>query len=215
MKLDAWRGGSLDYVVRAPRRVPGEALAPLLCFLHGHDEGAPTELEEAVTRHGPLKIDAATGAERFIVVAPQLPRRGDFWLRYARDVRGIVEAELASQRGDPERVYLTGFSYGGNGVFDLATEDPDAWAALWAVDPTRVPLRAIEPPVWLSIGEVARPATRLFAHRLGLADAERAPEGERMYYDEGADHVGSATLAYADTRVYGWLLTHSRARRTV
>jgi len=215
MKVVARRGGGLEYVVRSPRRVPGEALAPLLCFLHGLDEGAPTPLEEGVARHGPLRIDAATGAEHFIIVAPQLPRRGDLWQRHADEVGTIVERELAEQRGDPARVYLTGFSFGGNGVFDLAIAQPSRWAALWAVDPTRVPVGAIARPTWLSIGEAARAATRLFAHRLGLADVERGASGDRLFLDQGADHVGSATLAYADARIYGWLLGHRLQPRAV
>jgi poly(3-hydroxybutyrate) depolymerase len=209
MRLEARRGGALDYVVRSPRRAPGEALAPVLCFLHGHDEGAPTPLEEGVARHGPLRLDAATGSEAFLVIAPQLPRQGDFWLRHARDVEAIVRAEQAAQRGDPSRTYLTGFSFGGNGVFDLAAEFPGTWAALWAVDPTRVPVEPIAAPAWLSIGSAARSATRLFVHRLGLVDAARGAPGARAYLDEDADHVGSATRAYADTRVYHWLLEHA------
>jgi predicted peptidase len=215
MKLDTRTTGILEYVVRSPRRVPGEALAPVLCFLHGYDEGAPTPIEEGVSQHGPLRVDAPEGTERFLIVAPQLPRKGDFWGRYAAEVRGIVDTEMRAQRGDPARVYLTGFSFGANGVFDIASVQPGEWAALWAVDPTRVPIGAIDAPVWLSIGDAARGSMRLFAHRLELADAERVPSAERLFLDQGADHVGSARLAYADTRIYGWLLAHSRAPRTV
>ncbi|MBW3534585.1 MAG: hypothetical protein KY453_05120, partial [Gemmatimonadetes bacterium] len=30
--------------------------------------------------------------------------------------------------------------------------------------------------------------------------------GDRVWLDEGADHVGSARRAYADGRIYAWLL---------
>lgn len=211
MEIDARHASGLDYVVRKPRRVPGEARAPVLCFLHGLDEGAPTPLEEGIARHGPLFVEAPEGAERFLVVAPQLPRRGDLWASYADRVQEIVAAESQALGGDPRRTYLTGFSFGGNGALDLAALQRDTWAATWAVDPTRVPLGAITIPILLSIGEASRGATRLFVHRLQLVDASAGGSGDRLYEDRGLDHVGTARAAYGGTRMYGWLLTHSRS----
>ena len=211
MEIDARHGSGLDYVVRKPRRVAGEARAPVLCFLHGHDEGAPTPLEEGVARHGPLHVEAPEGVERFLVVAPQLPRRGDHWARHADRVLEIVQAESALLDGDPQRTYLTGFSFGGNGALDLAALQPGSWAAAWAVDPTRVPIPAIAIPLWVSLGDASRAATRLFVHRLGLVDAGAGATGDRVYEDRGLDHVGTARAAYGDRRIYGWLLARSRA----
>src|SRR5699024_234725 len=94
--------------------------------------------------------------------------------------------------GDPTRTYLTGFSFGGNGVFDLALAQPGLWAALWPVDPTRPPPQDPLRPVWLSIGEAARPGRNLFARALNLQPAGALPQGDRLYLDEGQDHVGSA-----------------------
>ena len=210
MEIDARRGSGLDYVVRKPRRVPGEARAPVLCFLHGHDEGAPTPLEEGLARHGPLHVEVPEGVERFLVVAPQLSRRGDHWARYADRVLEVVQAESAALGGDPRRTYLTGFSYGGNGALDVAAMQPEAWAAAWAVDPTRVPVGAIAIPLWVSIGEASRGAARLFVHRLGLVEASGGATGDRVYEDRGLDHVGTARAAYGDTRIYGWLLARER-----
>jgi poly(3-hydroxybutyrate) depolymerase len=143
---------ALRYLVCAPpeQRAP----LPLLCFLHGHGEAAPLPLEKAMGRHGPLNARSAISAKRdFVVLAPQLPRAADIWHRYADEVRDAV-AELSAQHAvDKARMYLTGFSYGGNGVFDLALAQPDLWAALWAVDPTRVPNQAPAQPLWLSAGK--------------------------------------------------------------
>jgi predicted peptidase len=106
---------------------------------------------------------------------------------------------------DPSRLYLTGFSFGANGVFDLATLQPDLWAALWAVDPTRVPHPAPRQPLWLSAGELARSQRRGFVEALRLAE-----HGERVWADDGEDHVGCARVAYGDERIYRWLLSFSR-----
>jgi predicted peptidase len=163
-------------------------------------------VEEVIDRHGPLRPGSAPRArEAFVVVAPQLPTRGDIWHRYAGEVRRIIEAVRAEHGGDPGRTYLTGFSFGGNGVFDLALEQPGFWAALWPVDPTRVPHEDPQRPVWLSFGEVARYRKAGFIRALELQPVGAAADGDRLYLDQGADHVGSARLAYGDERIYDWL----------
>ncbi|MFL5383846.1 MAG: hypothetical protein ACJ8GN_15100 [Longimicrobiaceae bacterium] len=206
----------LPYAVSVP--AGAEAPLPVLCFLHGYDEAAPMELAAGVARHGPLRPGGSPLATRdFIVVAPQLPLAGDHWHAYADAVRRIVGGVRAEHGGDPARTYLTGFSFGGNGVLDLALAQPDFWAALWAVDPTRVPREEIRRPVWLSFGAVARRGRDAFVRALALALAPAegdAPAGDRLYLDEGEDHVGSATRAYRDDRIYRWLLTQRLPRGT-
>jgi hypothetical protein len=189
----------LRYLLSVPS-APGPH--PVLCFLHGYDEAAPMDIRRALTLHGPLH--PGNPPLDFIVVAPQLPRAGDVWHRFADDVRDIVSAVQAHHGGDPARTYLTGFSFGGNGVFDLALAQPGLWAALWSVDPTRVPQRDPGLPVWLSFGEIARRQTPRFTRVLSLRS-----EGDRVGLDEGENHVGSAARAYRDGRIYRWLLAKS------
>jgi predicted peptidase len=201
----------LQYLLRACGAGPGHA-PPLLCFLHGYDEAAPLEIVVALTRHGPLRATPpASSLDPCVIVAPQLPTRGDLWHRYAPVVRQIV-LEVAQQYGcDAQRLYLTGFSFGGNGVFDLALAQPDLWAALWPVDPTRVPTQPLALPLWLSLGELARSQARAFIQRLGLEAVDRAPMSDRVWCDDGADHVGTAARAYSDARVYAWLRSKQRS----
>jgi predicted peptidase len=137
----------------------------------------------------------------FIVVAPQLPVAGDTWHGYAADVLEVLAKVAAKEPLDAARRYLTGFSFGGNGVFDLGLSQPDVWAALWAVDPTRVPRQPPRQPVWISAGAAARSQRSEFVRTLAL----RA-QGERVWADEGEDHIGSARVAYGDERIYRWLL---------
>jgi len=168
---------------------------PLLCFLHGYDEAAPVPPEVALTRHGPLSPTAAKiAAEEFILIVPQLPFAGDIWHRFAHDVKTIVEAASERHGGDAKRAFLTGFSFGANGVFDLAGSG--LWRALWPVDPTRPPKVDTGVPTWLSVGQVARSRKAAFMRALPKA----------VCVDEGDDHVGAARRAYADERIYRWLL---------
>lgn len=199
----------LPYLLSLPRGAsPASEGWPLLCFLHGYDEGAPMPIQQALTRHGPLAANSSSKATAdFIVVAPQLPRRGDVWRQYAGDVKEIVQQVQAMHRGDANRSFLTGFSYGGNGVFDLALEQRGVWAALWPVDPTRAPQKDPGRPVWLSSGQVSRREADAFIQRLRLQPAHDGEPSERVYVDQNQDHVGTARMAYEDDRIYRWLLS--------
>ena len=191
------------HIVNAPR---ASAPLPLLCFLHGYGEAAPMPIDRALRLHGPLAPSAAALATReFIIVAPQLSVAGHIWARHADEVRAIVDEAGAQHGVDAARRYLSGFSYGGNGVFDLALAQPDVWAALWPVDPTRVPRKAPAQPLWLSAGAIARPQRQAFVRALKLGTHER------VWADEGEDHVGSARVAYGDERIYRWLLGFAKA----
>src|SRR5215207_4369462 len=71
---------------------------PVLCFLHGYDEAAPADIRQALTLHGPLRPGNPPISRGFIVVAPQLARAGDHWIRHADDVARIV-AEVREAHG--------------------------------------------------------------------------------------------------------------------
>lgn len=206
--------GSLPHLLSLPDNIEtSDRQWPLLCFLHGYDEGAPTPIEEGLTRHGPLNPrSAAMAVEEFIVAAPQLPVRGNLWHRFADAILELANQLHAIYRIDADRIFLTGFSFGGNGVFDIANRQRNRWAALWAVDPTHVPNEDPACPVWLSSGEVSRRQGRTFIERLKLERLQNGIPGLRVYDDEGQDHVGTATLAYRDERIYRWLLSHPRSQ---
>ena len=205
MNLEQGTCSGLSYAVR-PVELSATSRPPLLCFLHGDDEGPPTELTRGVTRHGPLKRGSSARAGNFVVVAPHLPVRGDYWHRHAQAVRDVVDEACVRFDADRSRAYLTGFSFGANGVFDLAVLEGIPWAALWAVDPTRAPREALTPPVWLSVGQASREALPRFVNAMQLVPRPRGRLPARLYDDEGDDHVGSATRAYADDRIYDWLV---------
>ncbi|WP_138411928.1 hypothetical protein [Stutzerimonas nosocomialis] len=204
---------TLPCLMTVPEGTPPPSGWPLLCFLHGYGEAAPLPIEQGLTRHGPWH-EAVPGEihQRFIIIAPQLPQAGDYWKLVAGDVEVVVRRALLEQQGDPSRCYLCGFSFGGNGVFDIALSQPGQWAALWTVDPTRAPQVPLPHPLWVSIGQVTRRLQARFIQTLHLQPVtEEEPSGERLYLDEGADHVNSARLAFADRRIYAWLLRHRSA----
>jgi predicted peptidase len=198
---------SLRYLLRRPIANP-ESPTALLCFLHDYTEAAPCDTVRALTRHGPFCGSGSRAAERFAIVAPQLPCAGDAWCLYANAIQEIIEHEADQHSCEPTKIYLTGFCIGGNGVFDLAQMQPNLWNGLWAVDPTRVPDLDTPCPIWLTIGALSRQHSRVFIERLGLAPTVRA-QSRRVWEDRGLDHAMTARRAYEDDRVYEWLLARS------
>ncbi|KAH7726047.1 hypothetical protein AAVH_06490 [Aphelenchoides avenae] len=208
MDLQHIKNAALPYLLSVPSGTRPDGGFPVLCFLHGYDEAAPCPIQEGVTRHGPLNPkNPARIREEFIVFAPQLPVAGDRWFRFAGQVKEVAKHVQTEHGGDPTRIYLTGFSFGGNGVFDLALEHPDTWAAHWAVDPTRVPTSNIERPLWISIGSAARRLTASFVQQLYVRPLDDELSGSKYYLDQNQDHVGSARMAYKDERIYDWILS--------
>jgi len=180
---------------------------PVLCFLHGLCEAAPVEIRQALTRHGPLRHRATCHAiHSFVVVAPQLPSPQDRWRDHVEEVLDIVREVQHSFGGNPRRACLTGFSYGADGVFEVADANPDSWVGLWAVDPTRVPEQAPTQPTWLSLGEMSRTKKGEYEERLRVLSQADNKLSEFACEDRGLDHVGTATAAYGDETVYQWLL---------
>lgn len=212
--LQALDARPLPGLLSVPSGPPPSPGWPVIFFLHGYDEAAPRPIEQALTVHGPLNpSNPASVRESFLLIAAQLPQAGDHWQRFDSAVLEILDRVLEDHGGDPSRCYLSGFSFGGNGVFDLGNQHPERWAALWSVDPTRLPRTPLTAPVWISIGQVARRLEMRFIETLDLAPASGDdPTGPRLYLDEGADHVGSARLAYRDPRIYRWLLRQGERR---
>jgi predicted peptidase len=199
----------LGHVVSVPPVYSPETdLWPVLCFLHGSGEAAPLDIRQAVKRHGPLRSGSSRkAANQFIVVIPQLPAPGgDVWYRHARAVREIVTAVQTKCGGNPGQTYLTGFSYGADGVFDIAPAQQGFWSAIWPVDPTRVPKGNPECPVWLSSGPAARKVQARLNKVLRLQPVANNWNGDFVYEDRGLSHVDTATFAYQDSQVYDWLL---------
>jgi gliding motility-associated-like protein len=108
---------------------------PVLFFLHGTGEtgnGSPSELEK-VKVHGPPKLIEGghnmcflvNGVEEcFIVISPQLKSGvGGWWPSILNDIFDYVLSGPQNYRIDKDRVYLTGLSLGGQGVY-IGVGDP-------------------------------------------------------------------------------------------
>jgi predicted peptidase len=136
------------------------------------------------------------------------------WWTVEKDLLAMVDATLKEFRGDPDRVYLTGLSYGGFGTWYMAGAHPARWAAVapicGAADPKVIPMIAnAKLPIWIVQGgkdPVVR-AEWVTQSAIGLEKAGH-PAVRLTVHEDMAHNVW--TRAYAGWDIYSWLLDHRR-----
>lgn len=106
-----------------------EAGYPLYIALHGGG-GAPSRLNDGQWRH--MGIYYRRSVKQGVYVAPRgvadtwnLHFRGESYPLYDR----LIENMVLYEGVDPNRVYLLGFSAGGDGVYQIVPRMADRWAA--------------------------------------------------------------------------------------
>ena len=226
-------GQKLPYLLQSPDgEAPGSGW-PLLLFLHGYGECG--EDIQKVKKHGPPKLvkrfDELSGC---VIVSPQCPRNS--WWRVDA-LKALVE-EVIEQRGDVDRrrIYVTGLSMGGYGIWSFISHHPDYFAAAVPIcgggDPFHLPANrppiksgiknefdpdglklARNLPVWTfhgtRDGSVPIKETEMLVHILKQAGSRDV----RFTAYEGAGHVQAWEKAYENPEVWEWLFS-KRSRRT-
>ena len=180
---------------------------PLLLYLHGAAERGD-DLERAAAT-GPPKEIGGGRALPLIVLAPILPA-GQTW--EAARLGALLDAVLATERVDPERVYLSGKSLGGFGAWTLATAAPRRFAALVpvaaAADPATV-CASKDVPVW-AFHNRDDPVVAVAKDEAGIAALQHCGGTARLtVFPAGGHDAWSA--AYAKPELYEWLLSQHRA----
>ncbi len=180
---------------------------PLLIFLHGSGESGRNV--QAVAANGPPRLAAEGARLPFIVASPQaLDERQGF---DPSALNGLLDELLERLPIDPQRVYLTGLSMGGEWTYAWASMNPERFAAIAPVCGAWTPdmsCRLKRVPVWAFHG--AKDDVVPVADDRAMIDAINRCGGDaRMteYPDVGHD-VWS--VAYANDELYRWLLAHRR-----
>lgn len=180
---------------------------PLLVFLHGSGERG--ESPEILRKFGPAARVEQGKKFPFILLTPLCPRY-EWW---STDViEGLIADISRRYRVDADRIYLTGLSMGGFGVWALAAKHPERYAAIlpicgegewsWAK-------RLATLPVWAFHGELdpVVPVARTREMIAALREAGGRPKltiYKKLYHD-------SWTKTYANDAVYAWMLKQRRS----
>ena len=194
---------------------------PLLVFLHGIGERShaeadpmnPVHLDKIRALGPPLRIEQGDTFP-FVVVAPQCS--ADWW--NGAQLEAFIEDLKTRHRIDRTRVYLTGLSMGGFGVYDLAQRQPSRYAAIApisaapqidAANSAAAPkLRDLPIRAFHGANDPLYPVSAL-QNYLDLIRAAGGTPDVTTYTTSPGNAHDSWIPAYADDSLYSWLLSHS------
>jgi predicted peptidase len=206
LKVDTSVRYDLPYLLAEPDQVAEPW--PVVLFLHGAGErGDDLDL---VTFHGPPMQARAGQQLPFLLVAPQCPE--DSWWNWQTEALiALLDEIKANHPVDPGRIYLTGLSMGGMGVWELAARYPDRFAALIPICGIGGPWfasRLAEIPVWAFHNEDDQAVP--VSGTTEVVEAIKAAGGNaRMTIKPTGGH-DSWTAAYDDPQLYAWMLEQHR-----
>lgn len=190
---------------RIIRRSKGETY-PMLVYLHGKggDVMTPDEPSNANTFSDPSKNPC-------LVIAPQCPDVG--WNGGKADmVLKIIDELITNFPIDKKRIYLTGYSMGGFGTFEILAKRPDLFAAGVPVAGGASPKNAEklkDIPIWAYHGD-ADDVVKVESTR-NIVEAIKKLNGKIKYSEiPGGDH-GIANRVYGDKEMHNWLFEQKRA----
>ena len=113
---------------------------------------------------------------------------------------------------DPRRIYALGQSMGGNGVWNLASNKPDRFAAAVLVCPALSNIaqapRAVSVPIWIFQGDADGPA--FVSGSRALVAALKAAGGQPRYTEYPKAGHDIWIRAFAEPEIVPWLFAQSR-----
>jgi predicted peptidase len=222
------------YQVYVPQNFNSRKKWPVILFLHGVGERGDDGLLQTDIGIGHA-IRKGVSHFPFVVVMPQCRKdKNERWINEPMQAQALaaLEQSVKEFHGDRERIYLTGLSMGGYGVWDLAAKYPRKFAAYVPIcggihgpiklpdvhvglvddpnvlDPYAETARRIGPtPVWIFHGDaddtVPVEESRKMAQALQAAKAN-------VHYTEypGVGH-NAWDKAYAEPELVPWLLAQT------
>src|SRR5262245_48289343 len=205
-------GQTAKYTIFVPHDYSPDRLAPVVLFLHGAAQAGTDGRRQAQVALGKA-IRAREKTFPAIVVFPQAQRRErDILSTWSTDrpegarALEILAAVQQDYHTDPNRLYLTGVSMGGYGVWAMAAQYPEKWAAI-------VPLCGggdhetvgafKQVPCWCFHGS-DDPAVRVGNSRV-MIEALKKAGGEPKYTEFPGVMHNCWDQAYSSDELWNWL----------
>jgi len=218
--------GVLKYRILKPKDYDKTKKYPLVLFLHGAGERGDDNKKQLVHGMTDFASDEVMRDHPAFVIAPQCPN-GQKWVEVdwsadAHEMPGmpakamklsldLLESLQQEFSIDANRVYVSGLSMGGYGVWDALQRRPVTFAAAIPIcgggDPAMV-LSFNHVPIWCFHGgadNVVNPA-----RSRQMIDALKAAGGKPKYTEyQGVGH-NSWAATYANRDVLDWLFAQKR-----
>lgn len=225
-------GVTYRYQVYVPAEFSTKKSWPVVLFLHGSGERGDDGLIQTEVGIGHA-IRVKSSRFPFIVVMPQC-RENKIWGSPDMEAQALaaLDASIREFHGDRNRVYLTGLSMGGYGVWDIASTHPGRFAALIPIcsgirsiadmpelfvsaagdakitDPyAEVARRLANTPVWMFHGDADQSVP--VAEARHMAEALTAVKAKFKYTEYPGVGHNSWDNAYAEPDLFPWMLAQS------
>ena len=205
------KGYRSKYVVFVPHAYNPNTAWPAILFLHGLGQSGDDGLVQAERGLG-AAIRNREQAFPFIVIFPQSHEKS--WLAESNDGKralAILDEVEKQYSLDSERIFLTGYSMGGEGTWSLAAADTNRFAAIVPIcpggDAALIP-HLTKIPCWCFQGDADDPSTVNRTRSMVLA-IKRAG-GQPLYHEYPGVGHNCWDATYADPNLYEWLLQHQR-----
>ncbi len=210
---EVYNPSSLNYLLFMPSNTAAQEQGkfPLILSLHGIGERGNDLLR--LKRDGLAKRLDGDAAFPFIVISPQCPLSTEWYYdRTDTLLIKLLDEAVARYPIDTKRIYLTGYSMGGIGTWDLAMRNPQRFAALLPIAARAEGGLNIcvlkDVPAWAFHG-AKDDVVDLFKAE-SLINTLRNCSGNvqfTVYPDAGHD---AWTRTYNNAEVYTWLLRQRR-----
>jgi predicted peptidase len=180
-----------------------------MLFLHGAGERGDNL--ELVKVWGPSKLVLAKPDFPFVLVSPQCPA-GERW--NVDHLDQLLDYAITQYNVDPERVYVTGLSMGGQGTWALVAKSPHKIAAAIPICGGGDPATAaalIDVPIWAFHGDADEVVNIEQSRRMMSAILAKGGKKFHMTTYAGVGH-NSWSPTYANPQIYEWLLSKRRQK---
>jgi predicted peptidase len=220
-------GDKLLYRLLKPKGYDPKQKYPLVVFLHGAGERGADNAVQLVHGMADFASDKIMESYPAFVIAPQcpeslqwvevpwtldehqMPKEPSTPLRQTLELVAALPKEFSI---DPARLYITGLSMGGFGVWDAIQRHPDLFAAAAPVcsgGDASLAKAIKEVPVWVFHGD-ADGVVKVRRSRDMIAALKAAGGAPKYTEYPGVGH-DSWTATYRDPELYRWLFAQKRA----
>lgn len=214
-----FEGKKYAYSVFVPPNYDAQQAWPAILFLHGSGErGSDGLLQTEVGIGTWLRRDYAHIPA--IVVMPQCPENQRWVGEPDKMALACLEQTSHEYHFDPERIYLTGLSLGGQGTWEIAAMAPNLFAAIMPVcgfvdfkgDDAKAVERVVERvkhlPIWVFHGDADNAVSVERSREMVAALKAAGADVQYTEYKGQGHNVWDAT--YRDRDVWKWLFAQKR-----
>ena len=219
-------GNKLPYRMLAPAKLNPATKYPLVIFLHGAGERGSDNEKQLVHGMNEFASDEIMAKYPAFVIAPQCPD-GKRWVEVEwtldahqmpaqpsvplAGVFDLIDTFLKTKPVDASRVYITGLSMGGFGVWDAIQRRPELFAAAVPICSGGDPILAKQiqvVPIWAFHGDQDK--TVKVRRSREMIEALKGVGAEPKYTEyKGVEH-DSWTRTYKDPALYSWMFDQQK-----